>query len=274
MEKTVASCVKGEVGINRFIIPYRVYGRGKECLVCVNGIQQSMAMWHSFVRRFSDRFKIVIFNFPNQGKNQIVSGSAYIDLDEQVEILYAVLAQAVPDRAVTICSASWGGVIAASFATRFPSRVKRMVLASLGSKPNKKMVEIIQRAAEIPDENRSEMAKVLIESFGQTLPESIKSQITLQFQRMDQESLKSFTQHGLFIISSKELDEAVDLGKIRCKTVLLNGEDDTLIDLDDVKRLASQIPGSELKIVKGVGHFLHMEKSELMDVYAEILDSY
>ena len=130
-----------------------------------------------------------------------------------------------------------------------------------------------KKAAEIAPENRKEMAEILISSFGQDLPELVKRKIVTQFQRMSQEALEAFYQHGLFVISTKEISKAVNLKDIKCKTTILAGEKDAIIDLKDVEFLAAQIPNSEIKIVKGVGHFLHLEKEEVLDIYAEILNS-
>ena len=124
MRTSVLPPVKGELKLQRFVVPYRTYGGAKSTLVFINGIQQSMAMWHSFVRRFSQSYRIVLFDFPNQG--------------------------------------------------------------------------------------------------------------------------------------------AGDVG---------TGENDTIVDLEDVKFLASQMPRSELRLIKDVGHFLHLEKDALLDVYEEILAS-
>ncbi len=35
--------VKGELNLNRFVVPYRVYGETGRYIVCVNGAQQTMA---------------------------------------------------------------------------------------------------------------------------------------------------------------------------------------------------------------------------------------
>ena len=88
---------------------------------------------------------------------------------------------------------------------------------------------------------------------------------------MKEEKIQAFYEHGLFVISSKKLSDIVKLGDIKARTILINGEKDTIIDLDDVKFLASQIPNCELKILKDVGHFLHMEREDVLDVYEDIL---
>jgi pimeloyl-ACP methyl ester carboxylesterase len=117
------------------------------------------------------------------------------------------------------------------------------------------------------------VAVTLIENFGQDLPAAMKKRIVSQFQRMGPESFQAFFQHGSTVISVRELGEVVDVGKVQCKTILLRGENDTIVDLEDVKFLASQMPRSELRLIKNVGHFLHLEKEDLLDVYDEILAS-
>jgi pimeloyl-ACP methyl ester carboxylesterase len=265
--------VKGKLKVQRFVVPYRVYGRGEFTLVFINGIQQSMAMWHSFVRRFSQRYRIVIFDFPNQGSAQVIAGSHSLSLDEQVDILDAVIHAAANEDQVTICSASWGGVIAMVYAVRHPQRLRRLILASMGTRPNQKMIETITKGLEMPTTDRMEVAETLIESFGQDLPEAMKNKILSQFRRMGAEELQAFCQHGLTVLSVRELGKVVDVSKVQCKTILLHGENDTIVDVEDVRYLASQIPHAEMKIIRDVGHFLHLEKEELLDVYEDILRS-
>jgi pimeloyl-ACP methyl ester carboxylesterase len=101
----------------------------------------------------------------------------------------------------------------------------------------------------------------------------MKKRIVGQFQRMDAEAFKAFFQHGSTVLSVRKLSEVVDVGKIQCKTIIVYGENDAVVDLDDVRFLASQMPRSELRLIKHVGHFLHLEKEELLDVYEDILAS-
>jgi pimeloyl-ACP methyl ester carboxylesterase len=104
----LAAAIKGQLQIKRFIVPYRVCGSGGPHLVCLNGIQQSMAMWHTFIRRFSSNYRIVLFDFPGQGKGHVLSGSTKTFLEEEVEILEAVI-EAAGVNDITFCTASWGG---------------------------------------------------------------------------------------------------------------------------------------------------------------------
>jgi pimeloyl-ACP methyl ester carboxylesterase len=264
---------KNILPVGRFLIPYRIYENKGPELICVNGVQQSMAMWLTFVSRFSREYRIVLFDFPNQGKGKIVSGPSQVTLDEQVQILQEVIEASGLDHDATICAASWGGVVAAAFAAKHPQRVKKLNLASLGTKPNQKMIETIQKGAGVHIDDRDQMALTLIKSFGEALPERMKKEILKQFRNMKEVNVQAFYDHGLFVIAAKQLTEIVDLHAIKAKTIILHGENDTIIDLDDVKFLASQIPHCELKILKGIGHFMHMESDTVLDVYAEVLRS-
>ena len=269
--KISAPCIKNVLKIGRFSISYRLFENKGPHLICINGVQQSMAMWQSVAARFSRDYRMVLFDFPNQGNAKIISGSSQVSLEEQVEILSTVMEKTGLSQDATICAASWGGVIAVAFASKYPDRMKKLILASLGTKPNQKMIDTIKEGYNVDIKDRGQMARVLIKSFGETLPPLVKQTINNQFHFMTEEQLRAFYEHGLFVISSKQLGEVVNLKAIKVKTTLLHGEKDTIIDLEDVKFLASQIPKCELRIIKGVGHFLHMESESVLDIYQEIL---
>jgi len=262
---------KGTLTVDRFVIPYRVYENDGPHIVCLNGVQQSMAMWSTFIARFTRDYRIVLFDFPNQGKGLVRSGLEKVSLEEQVSILHEVMKAARVNKEATLCAASWGGVVAVSFAVKYPEAVTRMILASLGTRPNRNMVQTIRKAFPIDEDNRDQMADTLINSFGKNLPPSVKKKISMQFRTMSKNQLNAFYEHGLFVISTKRISDLVNLKDIKIKTTLIVGEKDTIIDLEDVKFLALQIPNAEIKVVKNVGHFLHLERDEVLDVYADIL---
>jgi pimeloyl-ACP methyl ester carboxylesterase len=272
-ETSVIPPVKGKLNIRRFVIPYRVYGAGSPSLVFLNGVQQSMAMWHSFVRRFSHNYRIVLFDFPNQGGGRILEGSSNLSLEEQVDILTAVIDATCSEDHPNVCAASWGGVVALAYAVKYPQRLSSLILASIGTKANQKMTEMISKGLETPGIDRLQVAESIIENFGRDLPAAMKKRIVGQFQRMDRETFEAFFQHGSTVLSVRELGAVVDVGKVQCKTIIVYGENDAIVDVSDVRFLASQMPCSELRIIKDVGHFLHLEKNDLLDVYEQILAS-
>lgn len=268
-----SATIKAVLRTGRFEIPYRVYENDGPHLICLNGIQQSMAMWQGFVTRFARDYRIILFNFPGQGKGRSVSGPLRPSLDEEVDILSQVMKATHVNHDVSLCTASWGGIVALAFAVKHPHAVKRLLLGSIGTRPNQKMVETIQRGRSLDLQDREQIADLIIDSFGQKLPESVKKKIAIQFRSISKENLQSFCDHGLNVISVQKFSDHIDLKKVAVETVLIRGEEDTIVDLEDVMFLSSQIPNSQLKIVKNVGHFLHMESEQVFDVYRELLSN-
>jgi len=258
------------VEVDRFLIPYRIYGNGGPHLVMINGVRQSMGMWASFVRRFWQKYRIILADLPGQGKAKVLSGPINASLDEEVETLRAVI-KASDARNVTLCSASWGGVVALAFAARYPDSVRRMILGSLGTRANQNLIQTIEAGGKVDLQDPSKTADIVIQSFGQDLPEGVKARIKRQFCEMSQESIEAFYEHGLFVIAAGDIDEVVDVQKIQIETLLLNGAKDPIIDLDDVRYLSQRMPNCALRVIDNVGHFLHLENDSVLDVYSQNL---
>jgi pimeloyl-ACP methyl ester carboxylesterase len=232
-----------------------------------------MAMWQGFVTRFARDYRIILFNFPGQGKGRSLSGPVRPSLVEEVDILSQVMKATYVNHDVSLCTASWGGIVALAYAAKHPHAVKRLLLGSIGTRPNQKMIETIQRGRALDLKDRAQIADLIIDSFGQKLPEPVKKRIAVQFRSISKENLQSFCDHGLNVISVQKFSDHIDLKKVSVETVLIRGEEDTIVDLEDVMFLSSQIPNSQLRIIKNVGHFLHMESEAVFDVYRELLSN-
>jgi len=263
---------RGEITVGRFLIPYRLFGQGSLFLVCVNGAQQTMAAWRPVVNYFSKDYTVLLFDFPGQGRAQISSGSALVDLDEQVEVLHQVLAAHNVKGKSIVAGASWGGVVVAAFASRFPELVDKIILASFGIRVNEKLVQAIKEGQQLNGTATGEqVAGVIIKYFGQHLNDAFKTKMYDQFKNITKEHMENFHAHGQLLESTKHINEVVDLRSIKAQTLIINGELDTVMDLDDITLAASQIANCVVKIVPGVGHFLHNESDDVLGVYRAFL---
>jgi len=102
--------VSKELAIGRFSIPYRAYGESGKVVVCVNGSQQTMSSWRSFVSAFVDEFTVVVFDFPAHGRAKTLSGPPPINIDEQIEVLLGVV-KATNCHRINLACASWGSLL-------------------------------------------------------------------------------------------------------------------------------------------------------------------
>jgi pimeloyl-ACP methyl ester carboxylesterase len=97
---------KGILESGRFRVPYRRYGDHPDILLCVSGILQTMAVWRAVAKRFSRHFSVIIFDMPGVGRSEILSGGAHVTVEEQLEVVHALLEHAAPPGEVALAGSS------------------------------------------------------------------------------------------------------------------------------------------------------------------------
>ena len=263
---------KGLLRHGRFEIPYRVYGEHPNVLLCVSGVLQTMAVWRAIARKFSPHFTVIIFDMPGVGRSRILSGSAHVTVQEQLDVVHALIDAAEPQGELTLAGSSWGTAIAAGYAAEHGDVVRQLILSSFGMKPNAVMASIIQRAEVLYDTgNYADGADLILEMFGQQIGPTYKRQIESQFANLSHESAESFHLHCRNILKLGHLRDTVDLARITARTLIVNGANDRIIDLEDMWIAQELIPDCHCLLVEGVGHFLHFERPEVLDDYEKFM---
>ena len=264
--------IKGTLHIGRFEIPYRKYGDHTHTLICVSGALQTMAIWHTVVKRFTDHFTVVVFDMPGTGRSEIKSGGAHVTVREQLEVLHALLEETHSGNELTMAGSSWGTAIAAAYAAERPGAVQHLVLSSFGMKPNAVMEDIVHRAVDLYRRgNYAGGADLILEKFGQQIGAAYKRQIIDQFRSLKGAHADVIYEHCKNMLTLGSLEDTVDLTRITARTLIINGAEDSIIDLQDMRAAKRLIPDCECRLIDGVGHFLHFERPELLDDYAEFM---
>jgi len=262
--------VSGELSYDRFVVPYRKYGSSNKVIVCLSGAKQTMSAWRSFISYFHHEYSVVVFDMPGQGRAKIISGAAGVSLNEQVDVLNQVVLDALDETVVEkyVFGGSWGSIVAAAYAERHPDVFDKVILGSFGTKPNMVLSSIIEQVQMmIGDGGEKNIAPMMIEKFGQYIPEILKRQIITQFDKMTDAQFQSFYEHSVFVTQMGDLKELVNLKNIRVPTLVVMGQYDTIMDLFDTRKATQLIPNGEFLLIKGAGHFLHWEKEQIMSVY-------
>jgi pimeloyl-ACP methyl ester carboxylesterase len=150
--------------------------------------------------------------------------------------------------------------------------VDKIILASFGIRVNEKLVQAIREGQQLNGTATGEqVAGVIIKYFGQHLNEAFKKKMYDQFKNITKEHLANFHAHGQLLETTTHINEVVDLHSIKAQTLIINGEMDTVMDFDDVTLAAAQIANCQVKIVPGVGHFLHNESNDVLGIYRDFL---
>ncbi len=265
--------LKGSIKYDRFIVPYRVYGNGAKTLICVNGAQQTMAAWRSVISRFRSSYSVVIFDLPGHGNSEILSPPMRVSLDEQVTCLKEIIRATHSNDTLHIIGASWGTIVVAAFAARYPDVPDKLILGSFGVKPSGAMLRVIRRGRSLYEADRGpEAAHLIIECFGQQISAGHKEQIVHQFKKMRPEQQLCFYDHCEFVENIGHINELVELACIKARTLIINGGNDTILNLQDLKLAAQAIPRCESHIVQDAGHFLHFEQPDILQIYEAFFD--
>tara|TARA_R110001592_G_scaffold175466_3_gene414658 strand:+ start:3546 stop:4394 length:849 start_codon:yes stop_codon:yes gene_type:complete len=260
---------------SRFLIPYREYGQHEKVIVCVSGAKQTMSAWRSFISHFSKNYRIIVFDMPGQGRSEILSGSAGVPLSEQVEVLHQLLTHLniLDCQKRYLIGGSWGSIVSAVYAELHPEVFHRLILGSFGTKPNSVLSSIIGQVQFYIEQGRgAEIAPMMIEKFGQYIPEVLKRQIISQFNSMNDQQFRSFYEHSIFVTQLGDLKQHINLELIKVPTLVVMGQFDTIMDLFDTRKATQLIPQGEFLLIKGVGHFLHWEQPEILPIYENFLE--
>ena len=269
--------MKKDAGIleySRFSIPYRVYGDQDKVIVCVSGAKQTMSAWRSLVAYFSKEYRIVVFDMPGQGRSEILSGPLGVSLAEQVDVLNRLVEHLdiAQHSQRFLIGGSWGSIVSAVYAERYPAVFDKLILGSFGTKSNSVLSAIIEQVQSLIAEGKvADIAPMMIEKFGQYIPDTLKKQIISQFSNMSEQQFQSFYEHSIFVTQMGDLKAHMNLARINVPTLVVMGQFDTIMDLFDTRQATKLIPLGQFKLIKGVGHFLHWEQPAILAEYQEFL---
>jgi pimeloyl-ACP methyl ester carboxylesterase len=264
---------KETITAGAFEIPVAASGTGPRTLICVNGMQQTMAVWRSLVKRMAlTDYRTVLFDFPNQGRAAASVSRGSLTLHEQVGVLHAVVRHVSPAEPVSLIGGSWGSLVAAAFAATHPRRVSRMVLGGFQTRPNAKLRDVAQRGRALLEAGRGpELSALFAEEFGHGIDASRRAAIDAQFRALRPEQFRQMYDSARLLVEQVDFETMFDLSVIEADTLLINGDQDPLVDWSLTPSIAARFPTASWRVEPGVGHFLHFERPSLVNLYARFL---
>ena len=106
-----------------------VEGQGPKAIVMIHGWPDTHRLWDGQVAALKDRYRCVRFTLPGYDLSQ--PGKAY-SLDEVVETIRKVVAEACPGGRSTLLLHDWGCFFGYQFAMRHPEMVERVIGVDIG----------------------------------------------------------------------------------------------------------------------------------------------
>jgi len=250
------------IQINGAKIYYEEHGSGPETIFFSHGLLWSSHMYHNQIAALKDRYRCITFDFRGQGQSE-VTPSGY-----DIETLYEdaiVLIEALNCAPCHFVGLSMGGFVGLRVGIRRPDLLKSLTLIETSSQPQSKdsegqyrLLGFVARWIGL----RVVAGPVMEIMFGKKFrndPE--RAQLRHEWkEHMVSNHRIGITRALSGVINRQEV--TAQLGQIKAPTLIIVGDQDTALPLDESEVMHVGIPNSRLVIIQGAGHTSTVEEPE------------
>lgn len=235
-------------------------------LVLLHGTSASLHTWEAWVASLSKTHRVITLDLPGFGLTG-ASADGDVSIAQTLRVLRALFAKLDVKQPV-IAGNSYGGRIAWEYAVAYPGEVSGLVLVDSAGYPlQSKSVPIGFRIARTPGIRRLAqklLPRSVIEDSvrnvyadpSKVTPEVVDRYFELTLREGNRVALaRRFEQVPLFGDTEK-------LKSLEVPTLIIWGEEDRLIPLENGKKFDADLPKSELVVLPNVGHVPQEEAPE------------
>ncbi len=244
-------------------IEYHVEGTGPPLLMIMGWIGHAGFWGEPFLERLRPRFQIIRFSNRGTGRTDKPVGEYSIPLmaDDAAGLLRELGVQRAH-----VLGISMGGMIAQELALNHPQVVQGLVLGcttcgfARGAPPRPEVFARLGQMAGLPPR--------------EIVRQWLLTAATPEFVEEDEERLLDWVA-GIFVaaptpfetigrqfMAMQQFDTYERLAQVQAPTLIMHGDRDLLIPVENAEVLRKQIEGSQVQIVPGVGHNFFWEKPE------------
>lgn len=240
-------------------LAHRVDGEGP-ALILLNGIAMTMASWGAVAEGLAQKYRVIRCDL----RGQLLSPGAHSDITEHSRDLVALLDHLGIAEA-DVVGTSFGGVVGALMAARYPGRMRRLIsIASTAAFDGGMAVEIgrwrsacEEVLAGLPGSRLAEILEPAAYSKGYL--ETHQKERARSRAAMDTLPSEWFEDLITLMDSTRRFDLGAELGNIHCPTLIVAAEQDEFIPQAQCRGLAEAIPDAMFQIIPDAGHAVVVE---------------
>jgi pimeloyl-ACP methyl ester carboxylesterase len=232
-------------------------------LVLVHGFLGSSEMWNPQIKFFKDSFRVIAPALPGFGKSNTIDSC---DSIECMAKSILILLKKKEIKSFNLLGHSMGGMIVQEMTKLAGNKILKLICYGTGPRGN------IPGRFETIDQSREKLKinglEVTAKRIAKTwfIEEERAKYFYLCDQAGKQASMKA-TDNGL--IAMKKWDGVENLKNIKNETLIVWGDQDKAYNFNQVETLSNNIPNSDLKIINGCSHNVHLEKPEEFNIIVE-----
>lgn len=273
------------IRVNDILYSYYEGGKGP-LVVCLHGFPDHPLSFRGVMKDLvAAGYRVVVPYMKGYAPTCAPESSSYQSAALSVDVA-ALLEVLSPNEPCYVFGHDWGAIAAYGSALISNIKIKKLIVASVPYGPNfasglvndfdqiKRSFYIwffqTQMAEDSVSKNNFNFIKKLWREWSPnlTLPESSLDELCDMFARPGVvRSALSYYKHtfteSLHLPEHRELQSAIFIDPILVPTLIIYGENDTCIGVEFLDGMEKLFPlGLSKKIIKGAGHFVHVEKPE------------
>lgn len=252
--------------VNQRNIVVDEFGEG-DPILCVHGLGGSRNFWRSLVNSYQDEYRFIVPDLPSAGHSDINDSLSIPSLADDLITLLNLMS-------VSQCKLighSMGTIVCQYMASLYPERIQSMVLLGpLAEPPQPARAALKARAEQARINGMQGIADVIADV---ALAQSSKKGFS-NTQGFVREMVINQPAEG-YALSCEALSEAqaADASRIKCKCLLITGDEDKVAPPENVERLHQALPKSEYRLLNQCGHWTLTEQVEAVNNHInEFLD--
>ncbi len=243
---------------------YETHGAGKP-LILIPGFASGAWTWFRQTAEFAKAFQVVTFDPRGIGKSKIEPATAPQNLSLETfasDVLW-ILDDLKIERA-NILGASFGGFVAQEFALRFPGRLDKLLLACTsmgGANHVKPDIEILRSFSPDPTVSIGERIRKFIrpaftDEFNVEHAGEVEKVCRLRESNAVDETVYFAQLQTAFTFNTED-----KIGLIENETLVIAGDQDRVVPVQNSVNLAERLPHAELKVIENGSHMFFIENA-------------
>lgn len=242
---------------------YESHGTG-EPIVMIAGFASGAWQWFKQINDLAKNFRVITFDARGISRSKLAEGetaSIKAIADDICELLDTLKIEKA-----SILGTSFGGFVAQDFALRYPERLNKLILActSFGGKHHvlPDNFEVISAFSATENLNSSErIKKFMVPAFTRDFIENNFDVIeqVCKFREINIVPENVYLQQ---LQAATAFDMKNEVSQIETKTLIISGDKDQVVPMQNSINLANEIPNSRLEIVQSSGHLFFIEQAE------------
>ena len=243
---------------------YETRGDG-EPLILIPGFASGAWTWYRQTEELSKDFCVITFDPRGVGKSKRDDNDLQnLSMKTFVEDVAGLLDSLKIEKA-NVLGASFGGFVAQEFALRFPERLDKLILActSAGGKSHVKPdIEILRSFTPDPS---VPLGTRIRKFFRPAFTEKFSAEYAGEVEkvcRLREENEVAEATYLAQLQTAFTFDSENKIGAIKHETLVITGDRDNLVPMQNSINLAGKLPNSTLKIIENGSHMIFVENAD------------